>query len=422
MLSDKECANKLADHFSQISQTFEPLHIEKLPNNVKAKIKEGISARDKPYLEEYEVYNKLKSIKKPNSKVDGDIPKKLLVELMPEFTVPITVMFNKITESTQYPNDWKREEQIPIGKVSSPESEDEIRNLSKTKFLSKLYEGFLCDWLLPQVQPYLDPHQYGGMKGSSVNHYLVKLLNFIHKGLNMRDPQAVILACLDLSKAYNRGSASIALVDLFDMHVSPFLLAIIASYMQNRSMVLIFNGVCSEVKKMPGSFSQGCYLFMILFIIQFNGALLRPQVPRCICEQSEKVCLESRKNIQAKLKQNRLNFSQGMTCKFIDDCCTSYSISLKEGLELVSEPYPKPVTYNQRTGHKMKQNHNQIQMRVNEFCDFTDKNKFVINKKKCEAMVFNPSQNFAFPPDISVNNSTIINEVSSIKLFGLIIQ
>ena len=36
----------------------------------------------------------------------------------------------------------------------------------------------------------------------------------------------------------------------------------------------------SERLLMPGSLSQGCYLAMILFIVQFNGAALRPPVPR----------------------------------------------------------------------------------------------------------------------------------------------
>ena len=294
--------------------------IDSLPFRVSDAIKQGVLDENKIVLEDYQVYLKMKGLKKPHSSVDGDIPRKLLIECLPEFVKPITKIFNMITKKCQYPIDWKKESQISIPKIKSPETEDDVRNLSKTKFTSKLYERFLCDWLLPIVEPYLDPGQYGGMKGSSVSHYMVKLLNFIHTNVDKKDPHAVVLCLLDLSKAYNRGSPSLVLVDLFDMHTPGWILSLVASYMSNRTMSLQYNGVSSEVKNMPGSFSQGCFLMMILFIIQFNGALMRPQVPRCICDSSKKQCDQKRILFFSHKKKNKLNSAQDLSVKFIDDC------------------------------------------------------------------------------------------------------
>ena len=100
---------------------------------------------------------------------------------------------------------------------------DELRNIAKTAFFSKSFESFLSDWLMPIVGPYLDPCQYG-LKGASISHYLVKLLQFIHEYLDMKDPHAVVVALIDLSKAFNRVSHQMVIEDLFDMHVPGWLL------------------------------------------------------------------------------------------------------------------------------------------------------------------------------------------------------
>ena len=109
---------------------------------------------------------------------------------------------------------------MPISKVLIPESADDIRNLSQTNFFSKQYEVFIADWILPIIKPYLDPGQYGGMKGSSINHYLISLLNFIHMNIDQKpEPHCGLLAMIDLQKAYNYRSFILVIQDLYDMHV-----------------------------------------------------------------------------------------------------------------------------------------------------------------------------------------------------------
>ena len=176
---------------------YEPVDIRKFPPN----IKDALSQPDFssiPTLSAYEVYKKMCKAKKPNSVVPGDIPKKILMEFSCELSQPLSKIFNSILKTLQYPHQWVTEFQIPIPKVPQPKSVDDLRNISKTAFASKLFESFLADFLMPIVKPYIDPCQYG-LKGSSVSHYLVKVLQFIHEFLDLRDPHSVILATVDLS-------------------------------------------------------------------------------------------------------------------------------------------------------------------------------------------------------------------------------
>ena len=192
-----------------------------------------------PVLEEYQVYKKICKAKKPNSSVKGDLPKKIVQEFSCELSTPVTIIYKSILKSFQYPRQWVIEYQIPLPKSYPPSSEDELRNIAKTAFCSKVFESFLSDWLMPIVSPYLDPCQYG-LKGASITHYLVKLLQFIHEYLDMKNPHAVVIALIDLSKAFNRVSHQMVIEDLFDMHVPPWLLLILTSYLTGRSMIGVF--------------------------------------------------------------------------------------------------------------------------------------------------------------------------------------
>ena len=73
---------------------------------------------------------------------------------------------------------------------------------------------------MPIIQPYLDPGQCG-LSGSSITHYLIKLLDFVHSTLDQKKPHAVLATCVDLSKAFNRVDHTLVIQDLYDMHCIP---------------------------------------------------------------------------------------------------------------------------------------------------------------------------------------------------------
>ncbi len=96
----------------------------------------------------------------------------------------------------------------------------------------------------------MDPHQCGGLKRTSITHYLLRLLDFTHSNLDKKDPHAVLLATEDLSKAYNRGDHSLVIEDLHAMHVPGWLLALVCSYLTGRTMVLPYQGACKAQRRL----------------------------------------------------------------------------------------------------------------------------------------------------------------------------
>ena len=53
-------------------------------------------------------------------------------------------------------------------------------------------------------------------------------------------------------------------------------------------MFLTFNGAISSKKMLPGGGPQGASLGGIIFIVKFNGAFLRPPIPRNLLDPVRK--------------------------------------------------------------------------------------------------------------------------------------
>ena len=176
----------------------------------------------------------------------------------------------------------------------------------------------------------MNPANCGGLKGTSTSHYMIHLLHFIHSTVDKSEPHAVVMALIDLSKAFNRVDHTMVILDLYDMNVPAWLLRILISYLTKRSMIRRYKGTSSTPKPLPGSSPQGVFLGCFLFMIKFNGALLRPTIPRPIPKP-------------APIMYSKVNYC---TVKFIDDASQACSINLKKDLQIIDTTNrPRPLEY-----------------------------------------------------------------------------
>ena len=152
--------------------------------------------------------------------------------------------------------------------------------------------------------------------------------------------------------------------DLYDMHTPAWLLNIVASYLSDRSMVLTFNNSESSRKMLPGGGPQGAYLGGIVFIIKYNGAFLRPPIPR---------------------------------------------------------PIPGPIMKS-KVGHILPPENNLLQFYIEDTENFASENKMVINKKKTKVISFNKSRKWDFPPELKFSDGAPIEYVPDTKLVGVILS
>ena len=174
------------------------------------------------------------------------------------------------------------------------------------------------------------------------------------------------------------------------------------SYLSDRSMYLTYNGEQSTQKKLPGGGPQGAYLGGLIFIIKYNGAMLRPPVPRQISGPVLK--------------------SRSETVKFVDDGTVAVSIDLKNCL--VPDPVcrVRPLNYHERTGHVLPDDNNLLQDYITDVEKFVSVNKMKINKQKTKVISFTKSRKWDFPPEIHFSDGTQLEYISETKLVGVVIS
>ena len=122
------------------------------------------------------------------------------------------------------------------------------------------------------------------------------------------------------------------------MHTPAWLLKIVISYLSDRSMHLTYNGSQSSQKMLPGGGPQGAYLGGLIFIIKFNGAFLRPPVPRQV--------------------QGPVSKSRSVKVKFVDDGTVAVSVDPKTCIVPDPVKRDKPLHFHERTGHILPQKNN----------------------------------------------------------------
>ena len=195
---------------------------------------------------------------------------------------------------------------------------------------------------------------------------------------------------------------SLVVQDLYDMHTPPWLLRIVISYLTGRSMILTYNGEKSAQKMLPGGGPQGAFLGGLIFMIKYNGALLRPKIPWHI--------------------EGPISKSKSVKVKFVDDGTVAVSVNLKTSLIPDPEDRAQPLNYQERTGHILPGEQNLLQYYIEDAESYCSNNQMVINKQKTKVIKFSKSRKWDFPPEHTFLDGTNIECVPAVKLLGVIVS
>ena len=141
--NNSQCAAIIAEHFAAISNQYSPIDYTQLPSYLPA-------ARP-PQVEEYEVYLRLRKLKKTKSTLPLDIPDKIRRECAHFLAGPLTDIINNSLTWSQYPSVWKQERVTPAPKVMYPKQISELRKILSTSDYSKVFESFIKNWIMEDI-------------------------------------------------------------------------------------------------------------------------------------------------------------------------------------------------------------------------------------------------------------------------------
>ena len=208
---------------------FLPIDFSELPAYLPAQLP--------PQVEEHEVFLRLIRIKKTKSTLPIDVPDKVRQECATFLAGPLTIIINNCLAEAQYPDVWKQEWVTPVPKVTHPKDISDLRKISCTSDYSKLFEGFLKDWIMEDISGNIDIGQYGGQPGIGTEHLIVCLLDRVLQLLDRcHDRSAVVLTSLDWSSAFDRQDPTIAIKKFIKLSVRASLIPLLVSYLSVRNM------------------------------------------------------------------------------------------------------------------------------------------------------------------------------------------
>ena len=254
--SDGEVAEEVATFFNRISSEYTPLS-------------EDVAPVDCGFLcpELHEISAKLKFIRKPKSQVAGDIPPKLVTKYSDLLAIPLRTIFERSFTKASWPKLWKKESVTVIPKCTRPSSLSELRNLSCTPLFSKVMETFLLKRLKDQTE--LETTQFGGIRGSSVDHFLIETWDNILRSLE-DNRAAVSLVSIDFEKAFNRVCHHQCLAAARKMGADEATVAMLRAFLTGRTMSVRVNSTFSTPKLVCGGSPQGSILGNYLFCMITN--------------------------------------------------------------------------------------------------------------------------------------------------------
>ena len=336
-------------------------------------------------MSEYGVYLRLRNAKKTKSTLPLDLPDKIRQECAPLLAGPLQTIINSCLTQSVYPADWKLEWVTPGPKTLDPKVISDLRKISSTSDYSKIFEGFLKDWILEDIWETLDIGQYGGQPGMGTEHMLVCLIDRVLKLLDRnQDRSAVIMTLLDWSGAFDRQDPTKGIQKFIKLGVRPSLIPLLVSYLTNRKMKVKFNGELSDFLALIGGGPQGTLLGQLEYLVQSN-------------DNADNTSEEDRFKYIDDLSLLQLLCFSGLLMDYNFKEHVASDIGIEEQF-LPPESFPTQET-------------------LDGVSSWTDENLMKINEKKCNFMIFTRSQsNFATRLGI---NGTNLEKISATKLLGV---
>ena len=291
---------------------------------------------------------------------------------------------------------------IPKGKKGGPRLVAHLRPIALTPIFSKVLEGIVRLDILDDIRAKLDGNQYGGMKGSSPEHYMSGLLQDI---FNMKEKNLVpVLLMWDFSAAFTSMQHQQVLASAADLNLRQPLLRLLASYLSGRTTVVRWGEAASSARPCRGGSGQGTLLSVILFVIAVDQLI---------------------KQLKAKIRELEGPVQHDGVAAvrlFVDDSAVLLTV----------DPAKLPVDAQGRRVWR------DVDGRVAAYCSvvesFSASTGMRLNQSKTEALVFDPS--IVFPLELRPDKNGVrkpvqilesalgqkIVRVPSAKLLGIVLE
>lgn len=261
--------NKLCAYFANIGADMAK-NIPQSSNSFKFHDKSCMKSFVFQEIDEEEVSSHINNIKASSTPGSDEISPKF-VKLAKVILSPfLTKLFNKCIQQEIFPDAFKIAHVIPIPKVSSPRTLNELRPISLLPVFSKLFEKILESKMTKFLNKnnILTSSQFGFRTNSSTELAITTLYDKLLGNLN--EKKATFLLFLDLKKAFDSVSHPVLLKKLYHYGFRGSYFNFLHSYLTNRLICTKLDGKLSKLYSINYGIPQGSVLGPLFFLLFVN--------------------------------------------------------------------------------------------------------------------------------------------------------